>query len=404
MTTSTSSQHLLLGVTGSVAAYKAAAIARLLVKQQRNVRVILTSGAQRFIGAETFAGITNSAALTDMYDQGGEAHVALAKRAESMLIAPASADVLARLASGRADDLLTATALCLTCPLFVAPAMHPTMWSHAATRANVALLRERGVVILGPDHGPVASGDVGFGRMLAPEQIVQQMTAEPRDLTGHRIVVSAGPTLEDIDPVRFIGNRSSGKMGFALAERAAARGAEVELVAGPVHLPTPPAVRRTDVRSALDMLDALSAAVSQPTDALIMAAAVGDYRPSSASPEKLKRGGPSQIELVENPDVIATLAARSFARRPVFVAFAVETGSDERVIEYARGKLTKKGVDAVVANHAADSFRRDDNRAHLITPDMQHSFETMSKLDLADEILNWVRTQTAERRHQGQSS
>lgn len=382
-------RHVLLGVTGSIAAYKAAEIARLLVKRQRNVSVVLTAGARRFVGAETFQGITGSPVFTDMYGHAGEVHVALAAKAESLLIAPATADILARLADGRADDLLTATALCMPTPPFVAPAMHPTMWAHPATLSNVARLRDRGVVFLGPDHGEVASGDVGYGRMMAPEEIVGRMLGA-QDLTGRRLLISAGPTLEDIDPVRFIGNRSSGKMGFALAEQAAARGADVELVTGPVQLPTPPLVRRTDVRSAAEMLAALERALSQPTHALVMAAAVGDYRPARASLEKLKRGGPSQLELVENPDIIATLAARSYDPRPVFVAFAVETGSDEQVIDYARQKLARKAVDAVVANRASEAFLRDDNRAHLITHEAQRSFPTMSKLALANEILSWL--------------
>ncbi len=385
----TSDIDVLLGVTGSIAAYKAVEISRLLIKQQRNLEVVMTRSALRFVGPATFAGITARSPRSEMFDAAGELHVELAARAKALLIAPATADLLARLAHGQANDLLTATALCFAGPLFVAPAMHPKMWQHPATQANVEILRRRGATLIGPAFGPVASGDEGWGRLAEPADIVAAL--QPADLSGRRIVVSAGPTLEDLDPVRFMGNRSSGKMGFALATRAALRGANVDLVAGPVTLPTPHGVRRIDVRSALQMQRALRDCLCEPTDSLIMAAAVGDYRAAAVSEAKLKRDGALALELVENPDVVASLAAASYEPRPLFVAFAVETGSDEQIADYARSKLHKKGVDAIVANAAQDAFGNDDNRAQLITQESHVILPKMSKMMLADSILDWLK-------------
>jgi phosphopantothenoylcysteine decarboxylase/phosphopantothenate--cysteine ligase len=383
--------HVLLAVTGSIAAYKAAEIARLLVKQERNVQVLLSGSAERFIGAETLAGITARPVARELFGAGGgEPHVDLAKRAELMLIAPATADVLARLAAGRADDLVSATALCMRGPVFVAPAMHPTMWTHPATRRNASLLRAHGIVFLGPTQGAVASGDEGWGRMLEPSEIVAALWATKADLAGRRLVISAGPTLEDLDPVRFLGNRSSGKMGFALSRRAAARGADVSLVAGPVQLDTPASVNRQDVRSALEMKAAMAKELERPADAVIMAAAVGDFRASSVSQHKLERKGELQLTLTQNPDIISDLAAHHRNSSTTFVAFAVETGSDERLIDRALAKLERKGVDLIVANHANDALGRDDNRAHLITKGDRVSLPAMSKDDVADAILDWL--------------
>jgi phosphopantothenoylcysteine decarboxylase/phosphopantothenate--cysteine ligase len=265
------------------------------------------------------------------------------------------------------------------------------MWAQPATLHNVALLQERGVNFLGPEYGPVASGDVGLGRLLEPAQIVERLLAAPdADLVGKRLIVSAGPTLEDIDPVRFIGNRSSGKMGFALARRAAARGAEVDLVTGPVQLQTPLGVRRHDIRSALELQRALDVQLQRHADALIMAAAVGDFRAQQVLPHKLKRSGDWTLSLVQNPDIIRGLADHPAAAAVTRVAFAVETGEDSEIIDRARIKLNAKRVHAVVANRAEDALGRDDNRAHWISEHAVRSFPTLSKHDLADAILDCV--------------
>jgi phosphopantothenoylcysteine decarboxylase / phosphopantothenate---cysteine ligase len=299
-----------LCVTGSIAAYKAVELARLLVTAGAKVLPVMTASAGRFLGPLTLAGIAGETVATDMWDASfpGEMHVRLAERADVVAIVPATADVLARLAQGRADDLVTALALCARGPVLAAPAMHPRMWEHPATAANVAALAaQKRVTLVGPVSGEVASGEVGMGRMADPDAIAAVIAAllSPRDLAGVRLVVTAGPTLEDLDPVRFLGNRSTGKMGFAIAQRAAARGAEVTLVTGPVGLPTPHGVTRVDVRGALSMRDALWRATGldlSRIDALVMAAAVADHRPAEISAGKLKKGQERlTLELVRNP-------------------------------------------------------------------------------------------------------
>ncbi len=387
----TSYTNVLLGVTGSIAAYKAVELARLLIKQGRNLNVVLTRGAERFVGAQTFAGIVGRPVHGEMFGPvGGELHVQLAKNADCMLVAPCTADTIARLAHGRADDLLSATALCFEGPLFVAPAMHPNMWSHPATSHNVEVLRRRGVRFLGPALGPVASGDEGLGRMLEPVELARSLRPTKTDLQGKRIIVSAGPTVEDLDPVRFISNRSSGKMGFAIAERAAARGAEVCLVSGPVNLSNSSIIERRDVRTGLQLLETLQTQLSKPTDALFMTAAVGDFRAKHFAPQKFQRDGDMTLDLIENPDVIATLGKARKGNTPTLVAFAVETGSDAAVIARAREKLARKNVDIVVANHADEAFGRDDNRIHLVEATKDQSLPTMTKLDVADVLLDWL--------------
>ena len=393
-------KRVVLGVTGSVAAYKAVLLARLLIKQGAHVRVILTRSGAEFVGAATFAGLTENPVESEMFSPSmvGERHVELAAEADLVVIAPATADVLARFARGRADDFLTATELCATCPVLVAPAMHPAMWSHPATQRNVAVLEADGrIARVGPVHGEVASGDSGVGRMAEPEEIAAAavLKLSPRDLSGRHLVVTAGPTVEDLDPVRFLSNRSSGKMGFAIAERAAARGARVTLVAGPVNLPTPYGAQRVDVRSAIAMRGAVWQALGPDlshADALIMAAAVGDYRPAETRAAKIKRTAKeAQLELVQNPDILSEVGlARKQSARPILVGFAVETDSDAKVVEYARGKLAQKRADVVVANHADDSFGRDDNRITLVTKKSVEPLPRLSKIELADRILDWV--------------
>lgn len=383
---------VLLGVAGSVAAYKAAEIARLCVKAGLRVETIMTRRARRFLGAETLSAITANPVHSELFGAGpGELHVELARRARRMLIAPATADTLARLSFGRANDLLCATALCFSGPIAVAPAMHPTMWSHAATQRNRDVLVQRGVRILGPGHGQVASGDVGTGRLLEPEEVVRLLLNGPdRDLAGRSIVISAGPTQEDLDPVRFISNRSSGKMGFALARSAAQRGADVTLVSGPVSLETPNGVVRVDVRSANEMLHALRQRLQRPSDALIMTAAVGDFRPPAIATAKLKRNGPVSLPLIENPDLIATLSAEQSSSPMLRIAFALETGTDAEILARAENKRQRKGVHAVVANRADEALGTDDNRAHLVSGSGVLSFDRMSKDQLSNSILDWL--------------
>ena len=386
-----------LCVSGSIAAYKAVEIARLLKKAGARVIPVMTRAAREFVGPVTLSGITGEVVHTEMFDPSfpGEIHVDLARRADVVLLAPATADLLARLAGGRADDLVTALALCAKGPVIAAPAMHPRMWSHPAVRRNVAALAADGrVELCGPEDGEVASGESGVGRMASPEAIagVALARAGGSDLRGLRIVVTAGPTVEDLDPVRFLGNRSTGKMGFAIAERAATRGADVTLVAGPVSLASPFGVRRVDVRSALAMRSALWEALGPDldrADILVMTAAVADYRPREENATKLKRTArPMALDLVPNPDLLAEVGAARAHRLPVLVGFAVETDTDARVIEAARGKLAAKRVDMVVANHAVDSFGRDDNRATLVTKDAAEPFGVLPKPVLADRILD----------------
>ncbi|AUX47229.1 phosphopantothenate synthase [Sorangium cellulosum] len=414
-----------LAVSGSIAAYKAAEVARLLIQGGARVLPIMTRAAQQFLGPMTLSGLCGEPVRDTMWDPGfaGELHVALAAEADLVLLVPATADVLARLAAGRADDLVTALALCASGPVLAAPAMHPRMWAHPATARNVAALEADGrVQLVGPVFGEVASGERGLGRMADPAAIAAAALSRlaPRDLAGLRVVVTAGPTLEDLDPVRFLGNRSTGKMGFAVAERAAARGAEVTLIAGPVSLSTPPGARRVDVRGALSMRGALWQALGEDlgaADVLIMTAAVSDYRPAEQHATKLKRTPDlTSLPLVPNPDLLAEVGAARAGlagaaraglagaaraglagaepaggrRAPVLVGFAVETDTDERVVASARHKLAHKRVDLIVANHAADSFGRDDNRATLVTRDAADALGVLPKPVLADRILDRV--------------
>lgn len=396
-------RRVTVGITGSIAAYKAVLLVRLLTKAGASVRVVMTASARAFVGESTLSGLTANPVATDMFDptHGGEAHVELAQNSDLIVVAPATADFLARLAMGRADDLLAATVLCARCPVLVAPAMHPTMWAHPATARNVAALSKDGVQILGPAEGEVASGEVGVGRLVEPEDIARRIASRlgGGDLAGVRLVVTAGPTVEDLDPVRFIGNRSSGKMGFALAERAALRGAQVTLVAGPVALATPTGVKRIDVRSALDLKRELFAVLGpdlEKADALLMCAAVGDYRAERVAKEKLKRGDDGlTLRLVQNPDVLSEIGAARRGKRPVLVGFAVETGTDGQIVERARAKLRRKRVDVVVANHAAESMGRDDNRVLVVDDTSADALPALPKSDVADRIVDWLAKRVA---------
>lgn len=392
---------LALCLTGGIAAFKAVALARLLLQAGAKVQPVMTHSASRFVGKVTLSGLCARPVLDDMWDPkfAGEVHVTVADESDAIVIAPTTADLIARLAQGRADDLVAALGLVARGPIVLAPAMHPRMWAHPATQRNVATLRADGRVrLVGPVVGPVANGEIGLGRMSEPEEIfeaVVEVLAARRDLAGRHVVVTAGPTVEDLDPVRFLGNRSTGKMGFAVAEAAAARGAQVTLVTGPVALPTPRGVARVDVRSALEMQRALDEALGaglERADALIMAAAVADYRPAEFQAEKAKKpqGGQAGdrlvVELVRNPDLLAALGARRSGRRPALVGFAVETNDLEA---YARRKLREKRVDLVVGNLAAHGFGGDDDEVLFVTEASAEPLRA-SKRAIADALLDRI--------------
>jgi len=351
-------RRIVLGVTGGIAAYKAAMLARRLVGAGAIVDVVLTRGARQFIGAATFEGITGRAVRSEVWEDVPDGtHVELGRAADAIVIYPATAHTLARLASGFADDLLTTTVLAHRGHVVVAPAMHTEMWEHEATVSNVAVLRGRGVVVVGPDVGALMGGDSGAGRLVEPEEVMTELgrllevevagAAPVGPLTGRRVLVTAGGTREPVDPVRFLGNRSSGRMGFAIAEAARMRGAEVLLVAGPSALVTPAGVRRIDVETALEMDAAVRGQTE--TDVVIMAAAVADFRPRVALATKWRRSdGPPSIVLEANPDILAgVVERRGPAQRPVIVGFAAQTGDLE---SEGRAKLAAKGVDMLVAN------------------------------------------------------
>jgi phosphopantothenoylcysteine decarboxylase/phosphopantothenate--cysteine ligase len=383
-------RRILIGVTGGIAAYKICELVRRLRDLEAEVRVVMTEGATHFVTPTTFQALSGQPVRVSLWDEQGEAamgHIELARWAERVLIAPASADTIARLAHGFADDLLSTVVLATAAPVYVAPAMNQQMWASLAVQANVGTLRVRGIGVLGPADGDQACGDIGSGRMLEPHELRDLMVASFGDqpLRGRRVVVSAGPTYEDIDPVRFIGNRSSGRMGFAVASAARDAGADVTLVAGPVALATPPGVRRVDVRSARQMHEAVLSA-ARDADIYIGAAAVGDYRPSETSEHKLKKasGTPLHLELTENPDIIASLAAAE--RRPFLVGFAAET---RELASYAGEKLRRKGIDMIAANDVGGGrgFEVADNALHLYWPGGDESLPEMPKTDLARQLV-----------------
>lgn len=364
-------QRVLLGVTGGVAAYKSPELVRRLRDGGADVRVVMTRGAQAFVTPLTFQAVSGHRVHTELLDEEAEAgmgHIELARWADRIVVAPATADFMARLAHGLAPDLLSTICLASAAPVTIAPAMNQQMWAHPATRENADRLAARGVEILGPGTGDQACGDVGPGRMLEPADIVDALSAgqTPR-LAGRRVLITAGPTFEDIDPVRFIGNRSSGKMGFAMAEAARDAGARVTLVAGPTALGTPPGVERVDVRSAAGMHKAVFDRVAA-CDVFIGVAAVADYTPARPAGAKLKKGLPKQrVDLVATADIVAEVAA--LERKPYTVGFAAETND---VGEYARGKLLRKGLDMIAANRvgaAGAGFAGDDNEIFLLVRD-----------------------------------
>ena len=363
-------RRVLLGVTGGIAAYKSAYLARLLSGAGAEVQVVMTPAAKRFVGADTFAALTHKPVHSELFESTDVVlHVSLAHDAEVAVVAPATANVLAKLALGLADDLLTSTLLECTCPLVIAPAMHSGMWNHPATRANVLVLEERGVRIVGPGEGALAAGDEGPGRMAEPEEILAAilgvLVSRQQELSGRRVLVTAGPTFEPIDVVRFIGNRSTGRMGFAVATEAAARGAAVTLVAGPVALPDPPGIEvvriETAEQMAAEVFDRYGA-----TDAVVMAAAVADFRPGSEFHGKIKKdSGPAEISLERTTDILSTLG--KCKEKQVLVGFAAET--DDALGE-GRRKLAEKNLDIIVANEVGrpgTGFGSDTNRAAILT-------------------------------------
>ncbi len=381
-------KRIVVGVCGGIAAYKAAWVVRELMRRGAEVRVVMTKSAGRFIAPITFTGLTGTPAVVDLWNPSyaGEVHVELGGWADAVLVVPATMNTMGKLASGVTDDALLATVACARGEVVLAPAMHHLMWNRGSTQRAKDALAQDGVTFLGPVDGPLASGESGMGRLMEPEAIVDglERVLGNGDLSGRSILVTAGPTVEDLDPVRFLGNRSTGKMGFALAERAAARGAEVTLIAGPVALPTPPGVARVDIRSARELHAEVK---GRSADVIIMAAAVADYRPKTRADQKIKKSGVRTLELVRNPDILAELGAERQGARPVLVGFALET---EKVVEHARGKLTRKGADLIVANHAKDSFGKATNVATLVTAGDDVPLDVMSKPALADRILDRI--------------
>jgi phosphopantothenoylcysteine decarboxylase/phosphopantothenate--cysteine ligase len=392
--------RITLGVTGGVAAYKAAELARRLQQDGHSIQVVMTRAAREFITPLTFAALTGQKVITDLFaESGGEAnlesaieHIAVAQRTDLLLVAPATADILAKFARGIADDFLTTLYLAVTAPVVVAPAMNVNMWNHAATAENIAALRARGVFVVNPDEGYLACGMTGAGRLAGQEAIlaaVNEALKLERDLEGQNVLVTAGPTCEDLDPVRYITNRSSGKMGYAVAEAAARRGARVVLISGPTSLETPAGVERLDVRSAEEMRRAVQQRFAQCTIA-VFAAAVADYRPAEPLPGKLKRTNePLIIRLEPNPDILAE-AARDKGERLV-VGFAAET---DHVAENARKKLAVKNADLIVANDVGAEgagFDVDTNVVTLFARDGRDlPLPKMPKREVAERILDEV--------------
>ena len=398
--------RILLGVSGGIAAYKAPSLVRDLRFRGAEVAVVLTKNARRFVTETALQAVSGSKPRSTLWDADAEAgmgHIELARWADAVLIAPATSNVLARLAAGLADDVLTTTCLATTAPIFVAPAMNTKMWEHPATRRNVECLQNDGVTVLDPDAGEQACGEVGVGRMLAPEEIADAVLAAvrtPQALLGTKVLLTAGPTREFLDPVRFISNRSSGRQGFALAAAARDAGAQVTLVAGPVQLPTPAGVRRIDVVSAQEMKAAVAAEVGQ-ADIFVSVAAVADYRPSEFYAQKLKKternGNEMSIVLHENDDIVGSIA--SAQPRPFVVGFAAET---RNALAYGRDKRRRKQMDAIVVNDVSDEaigFDSADNAVTLIHDGGETAIEKMPKTALARRLVAELAILYAARKH-----
>ena len=384
-----SGKHILLGVTGGIAAYKSAELVRQLRQQGADVRVVMTSAAMEFVTPLTFQALSSHPVHTDLLDTGAEAamgHIELARWADALLIAPATADFLARMVSGRADDLLAAVCLACDAEVAVAPAMNRSMWGNPATMDNIRTLKKRGVRILGPAEGSQACGELGPGRMLEPAELVAALTDlfDTGLLAGQRVMVTAGPTREAIDPVRYISNRSSGRMGFEIAAAAAEAGADVLLISGPVSLTTPARVRRIDVVSAAEMHAAVMSDISH-SDIFISVAAVADYRPATIAVQKLKKTAATMsLELAPNPDILADVAALPNA--PFCVGFAAETQAIE---VNARNKMLAKNIDMMAANAVGEQqgFDQDDNALLVLWQQGKRQFTLTGKAKLARQLV-----------------
>lgn len=387
-------KRVLLGVTGGIAAYKSAELVRLLKKSGHAVRVVMTRGAEAFVTPLTFQALSGEPVRTSLLDPEAEAgmgHIELAKWADTVLVAPASADFMARLAQGFADDLLTTLCCATEAPIVLAPAMNQAMWRNGRTQRNVALLQaDPQITLWGPDQGEQACGDTGPGRMLEPQELADRINDRSEGpLSGLRLVITAGPTREPIDPVRYITNHSSGKMGYALAAAAQAAGAEVTLVSGPVNLSVPSGVERQSVVTAEDMLAAAGQAVDQGCDIFIATAAVADYRPAACADQKIKKTASDlSLELVRNPDTLATIAGRADA--PFTVGFAAETTD---VARYANDKMQRKKLNMIVANDVSRpgvGFNSDDNAVTVFWPGGQQEFAPESKTLLAQRLVTLI--------------
>ena len=384
-------KRILLIVGGGIAAYKACELVRLIRKQGGSVRCVLTAGGAQFVTPMTLAALSENPVHTSLWDLKDETemgHIQLSREADLVVVCPATADLMAKMAAGIADDLATTLLLATDKPVLAVPAMNVRMWEHAATRRNVARLREDGVTVVEPDEGPMACGEFGAGRLPEPEAILAAINAKlgdpsPARLAGRHILVTAGPTHEPIDPVRYIANRSSGKQGFAIAGALAALGGRVTLVAGPVQLATPPGVRRVDVETAREMAAAVEDAL--PADAAVMVAAVADWRvdPSGQKIKKRADGVPPPLGLAENPDILAGLAV-SPGRPPLLIGFAAET---QDVVALAQAKRAKKGCDWIIANDVSgDVMGGDANSIHIVTADGVESWDRLAKDEVAARI------------------
>ncbi|RCW97271.1 bifunctional phosphopantothenoylcysteine decarboxylase/phosphopantothenate--cysteine ligase CoaBC [Marinomonas foliarum] len=393
-------KRILLGITGGIAAYKSIELIRLLTKADAEVQVVLTEGAKAFVTEMTLQAISGNPVRSTLLDPNAEAgmgHIELAKWADLIVIAPASADFMARYAQGMANDLLSTLCLATESPVLIAPAMNQAMWRHPATQANAKLLAERGVLNIGPADGAQACGDIGPGRMSEPNDIFNAVIAHfqgsliEQDLTGQHWVITAGPTMESIDPVRYISNHSSGKMGYALASAAIARGARVTLVSGPVQLTPPTGANIIAVKSADEMLAACEQSMSTQADVFIGAAAVADFKMKAASDQKMKKQSDTDemtLTLVKNPDIIATLVLQKRAK--TIVGFAAET---QNVIEYAKSKLERKGLDIIIANDVSRAdigFNQDENQVTVITKDKIWSPDKAAKSNLANQLVEFI--------------
>jgi phosphopantothenoylcysteine decarboxylase/phosphopantothenate--cysteine ligase len=387
----TPKSRVLLGVTGGIAAYKSPDLVRRLIERGADVQVVMTSAAQRFVSPMTFQAVSGRPTRSDLWDSAAEAamgHIELARWAQLVLIAPASADFIARLAAGRADDLLCTLCMATEAPIMLAPAMNRVMWANKATQANVATLASRGIRILGPASGNQACGEVGAGRMWEPTQLAETVLAAPANagiLTGMNVLITAGPTRERLDPVRYLTNRSSGKMGFAVAEAAREAGAHVTVVTGPVNLPTPTGVTRINVESAREMYAAVHRQVHD-TDIFIAAAAVADFQPVTVAKQKIKKqgGGSVTLELEPAPDIIKSVA--DMTKRPFVVGFAAETNDVE---DNARIKLKRKKLDMIAANQVGDgiAFDCEDNALTVLWPGGKTEVARGPKIDVARELI-----------------